>query len=72
MGKIPSPYRLVGLISGTSMHGIDAAAIELTDPPLRAELRASLTIAHPPEVRARLRALPRCERLGLARDGSGP
>ena len=63
MGKIPSPYRLVGLISGTSMHGIDAAAIELTDPPFRAELHAFLTVPCPPEVHGRLRA--------LCRDASG-
>jgi len=68
MDEIPSPYRRVGLISGTSMHGIGAAAIELIDPPLRAELRAFLTIAYPPEVRVR----PRRERLGLARGGSRP
>ena len=57
MGERASRHRLVGLISGTSMDGIDAAAIELTDPPLLVELRAFLTVPYPPEVRARLLAL---------------
>ena len=45
--------RAVGLISGTSMDGIDAAAVEIADgAPLRAELRAYLTLPYPAEIRA--------------------
>jgi anhydro-N-acetylmuramic acid kinase len=49
------PVRAVGLISGTSMDGIDAAAVEIADGnPLGAELRTFLTVPYPPQVRAAL------------------
>src|SRR5262249_53048684 len=54
------PVRAVGLISGTSMDGIDAAAVEIADGlPLRVELRSFLTTPYPPQVRAALLSL--CE-----------
>lgn len=49
----PTTVRAVGLISGTSMDGIDAAAVEIgAGPPLRVELRADLTLPYPDEVHA--------------------
>ena len=52
----PTVVRAVGLMSGTSMDGIDAAAVEIADGvPLRAEVRAFLTLPYPAEIRAALR-----------------
>lgn len=52
--------RAIGLISGTSMDGIDAAAVEIGDgPPLRATLRAFLTRPYPDDIRQELLALCR-------------
>lgn len=54
--RAPLPVRAVGLISGTSMDGIDAAAVEIVEGvPLRAELRSYLTYPYPPPVQAALR-----------------
>jgi anhydro-N-acetylmuramic acid kinase len=54
--------RAVGLISGTSMDGIDAAAVEIEDgPPLRLALRAYSSHPYPAEVRDALRTLCRAE-----------
>jgi anhydro-N-acetylmuramic acid kinase len=51
----PTAVRAVGLISGTSMDGIDAAAVEIADGvPLRAEVRAFLTLPYPAEIRVAL------------------
>ena len=52
---VTTVVRAVGLISGTSMDGIDAAAVEIADGvPLCAELRAYLTLPYPAEIRAAL------------------
>jgi anhydro-N-acetylmuramic acid kinase len=52
--------RAVGLISGTSMDGIDAAAVEIAEgPPLRVALREHLTYPYPQPVREALLALCR-------------
>src|SRR5579875_2965799 len=59
-----APVRAVGLISGTSMDGIDAAAVEIVDgPPLQVALRAFLTLLYHAEIRAAL--------LELCRSGEG-
>src|SRR5207248_10561443 len=56
----PMVVRAVGLISGTSMDGIDAAAVEIAaGVPLRAALRAYLTLPYPAEMRAALREVCR-------------
>ena len=58
------PLRAIGLISGTSMDGIDAAAVEIADGvPLGVELRAFLTLPYPPEIRTAL--------LAVCGDGAG-
>jgi anhydro-N-acetylmuramic acid kinase len=46
----------VGLISGTSMDGIDAALVRLSGPPqqVRVRLMAFVTVPYPPEVRQRI------------------
>jgi anhydro-N-acetylmuramic acid kinase len=55
----------VGLISGTSMDGIDAAAVEITEGPrLRIALRAHLTYPYPQPVREALLALCRMDEGG--------
>ena len=47
--------RAVGLISGTSMDGIDAAAVEIAEgPPLRATLRAYALYPYPAAIRTAL------------------
>ncbi|MGH2409869.1 MAG: anhydro-N-acetylmuramic acid kinase, partial [Chloroflexota bacterium] len=52
--------RAVGLISGTSMDGIDAAAVEIHEgSPLRVEPRASLSRPYPPVIRECLATLCR-------------
>ncbi|HVA89291.1 MAG TPA: anhydro-N-acetylmuramic acid kinase [Chloroflexota bacterium] len=52
--------RAVGLISGTSMDGIDAAAVEITErPDLQVELRASLSRPYPPIIGETLAVLCR-------------
>jgi anhydro-N-acetylmuramic acid kinase len=49
------PVRAVGLISGTSMDGIDAAAVEIREgPPFQARLCAHRTDAYPDDVRSAL------------------
>jgi anhydro-N-acetylmuramic acid kinase len=54
------PVRAVGLISGTSMDGIDAAAVEIADGvPLQVELRSFHTLPYPAEIRTALLAV--CE-----------
>ncbi|HEY8282825.1 MAG TPA: anhydro-N-acetylmuramic acid kinase [Chloroflexota bacterium] len=60
--------RAVGLISGTSMDGIDAAAVEMSEgSPLQVDLRASLSRPYPPEIRECLATLCR-PGAGLALD----
>ena len=60
--------RAVGLISGTSMDGIDAAAVEITeDSPLRVKSRACLSRPYPKEIRETLATLCR-PGAGLALD----
>src|SRR5260221_330778 len=50
--------RTVGLISGTSMDGIDAAAVEIGEgPPFQVRLCAHRTDSYPEEVRAALAAV---------------
>ena len=52
--------RAIGLISGTSMDGIDAAAVEITESPhLRVILRASSATPYPPGIREALAAVCR-------------
>ncbi len=63
--------RAVGLISGTSMDGIDAAAVEINEQvagdtvgsTLAVTVRAALTLPYPPEIRAAL--------IDLCRTGAG-
>lgn len=55
--------RAVGLISGTSMDGVDAAAVTIGDGAMCVDLRAFLTWPYPPEIRAAL--------LEVCRDGAG-
>src|SRR5947209_4563995 len=53
--SIAGPVRAVGLISGTSMDGIDAAAVEIREePPLQAKLCAHRTDTYPDAVRSTL------------------
>ncbi|HWE63613.1 MAG TPA: anhydro-N-acetylmuramic acid kinase [Chloroflexota bacterium] len=62
--------RAVGLISGTSMDAIEAAAVEIDDgSSLRVQLRAHCTVPYPSEVRAGLLALCRADD-GRALDAS--
>lgn len=50
--------KAIGLISGTSMDGIDAAAVEISEAPsLRVALRASSATPYPSEIREALAAL---------------
>lgn len=51
--------RVIGLISGTSVDGIDAALVELsgTETDLKARLIAGQTYAYPPELRAQILAV---------------
>jgi len=50
--------RAIGLISGTSMDGIDAAAVEIADEPhLQTTLHTFLTRPYPPAVRDALLAV---------------
>src|SRR5260370_40975797 len=57
--------RAFGLISGTSMDGIDAAAVEIVEgPPLRITLREHLTYPYPQPVREALLALCRVDEGG--------
>lgn len=59
--------RAVGLISGTSMDGIDAAAVEISEAPaLQVALRAAISLPYPPAIREGLAAL--CRPGGLAID----
>ncbi len=52
--------RAIGLISGTSMDGIDAAAVEITyDPHLQVALHASSSTHYPSEIRDALAAVCR-------------
>jgi anhydro-N-acetylmuramic acid kinase len=52
--------RAIGLISGTSMDGIDAAAVEISQSPqLQVTLRASSSTHYPPEIRDALSAVCR-------------
>lgn len=54
----PAAVRAVGLISGTSMDGIDAAAVEIAEgPPFHVHLFAHRTVPYPDVVRAALLAL---------------
>jgi anhydro-N-acetylmuramic acid kinase len=63
--KTAPVVRAVGLISGTSMDGIDAAAVEITEgPPLRIALREHLTHPYPHAVREALLALCRADEGG--------
>jgi anhydro-N-acetylmuramic acid kinase len=56
------PIRAVGLISGTSMDGIDAVAVEIDEGlSLRAAPRAYLLHPYPPEIRAALATVCRDE-----------
>src|ERR1700675_4037446 len=52
----PRPWRVVGLMSGTSLDGIDAAFIT-TDGRTRVERGPALTMPYEPELRERLRAI---------------
>ncbi|MGH2386733.1 MAG: anhydro-N-acetylmuramic acid kinase, partial [Chloroflexota bacterium] len=55
-----APIKAIGLISGTSMDGIDAAAVEISENPnLRVVLRASSATPYPPAIREALAALCR-------------
>ena len=53
------PVRVIGLISGTSVDGIDAALVEIsgTDLDLHVELLAGATYPYPPELRERILAV---------------
>ncbi|AFZ56030.1 anhydro-N-acetylmuramic acid kinase [Anabaena cylindrica] len=53
------PTRVIGLISGTSVDGIDAALVEIvgTDFDLKVELLAGETYAYPAELRDRILAI---------------
>lgn len=54
--RSPGPLTAVGLMSGTSLDGIDAALL-VTDGERVIEHGAAATMAYPPEFRARLRRL---------------
>jgi anhydro-N-acetylmuramic acid kinase len=61
--RATAPVRAVGMISGTSMDGIDAAAVEIEEgPPLRLKLHTYICVPYPSGVRAALVAL--CEGAG--------
>jgi anhydro-N-acetylmuramic acid kinase len=51
--------RVIGLMSGTSVDGIDAALVEISSPSdrLHVQLLASTTIAYPPELRSQILAV---------------
>jgi anhydro-N-acetylmuramic acid kinase len=56
--------RIVGLISGTSVDGIDAALVEVSGPPEAPEIRqvAFATLPHPSELRREILEVARGER----------
>ncbi|HYW20557.1 MAG TPA: anhydro-N-acetylmuramic acid kinase [Nodularia sp. (in: cyanobacteria)] len=57
--KVTVPTRVIGLISGTSVDGIDAALVEVSgsDLDLKIELLAGATYPYTPELRERILAL---------------
>jgi anhydro-N-acetylmuramic acid kinase len=58
-GQTASPTRVIGLISGTSVDGIDAALVEIsgTDLDLQVELVAGETYPYPGELREKILAV---------------
>lgn len=65
------PMRAIGLMSGTSMDGIDAALVEVRPtgdrvPPLRASLIASETFEYPTELRKQIVAVAEGQPLSIA------
>jgi anhydro-N-acetylmuramic acid kinase len=62
------PTRVVGLISGTSVDGIDAALVEITgqELDLKVELLAGATYPYPPELREKILALCAGEDISMA------
>lgn len=57
--KVAVPTRVIGLISGTSVDGIDAALVEIsgTELDLKVELLAGTTYPYPAELRERILAV---------------
>ncbi len=51
--------RVIGLISGTSVDGIDAALVDIqgTEQDLEVNLLAGATFTYPPELRAKILAI---------------
>src|SRR5262249_43368309 len=55
-GRMSRLYRAIGLMSGTSMDGVDAAFI-VTDGAFRVEPGPALTLPYPDTLRSRIRAV---------------
>ncbi|BAY34757.1 hypothetical protein NIES2107_66640 [Nostoc carneum NIES-2107] len=62
------PTRVIGLISGTSVDGIDAALVEITgkDLDLKVELLAGETYPYPPNLREKILAVCAGEAISMA------
>ncbi|WP_353929759.1 anhydro-N-acetylmuramic acid kinase [Okeanomitos corallinicola TIOX110] len=62
------PTRVIGLMSGTSVDGIDAALVEIvgTDLDLKVELLAGETYPYPPELQERILAVCAGEAISMA------
>jgi anhydro-N-acetylmuramic acid kinase len=62
------PTRVIGLISGTSVDGIDAALVEIagTDLDLKVELLAGETYSYPPELQERILAVCAGDAISMA------
>ncbi|QIR38367.1 anhydro-N-acetylmuramic acid kinase [Tolypothrix sp. PCC 7910] len=63
------PTRVIGLISGTSVDGIDAALVEITgkDLDLKVELLAGETYPYPPNLREKILAVCAGEAISMAK-----
>jgi anhydro-N-acetylmuramic acid kinase len=66
--QVTVPYRVIGLISGTSVDGIDAALVDIsgTDFDLKIELLAGATYPYPAELRAKILAVCAGEAISMA------
>ncbi|MBE9038407.1 anhydro-N-acetylmuramic acid kinase [aff. Roholtiella sp. LEGE 12411] len=66
--QVTVPYRVIGLISGTSVDGIDAALVDIsgTDFDLKIELIAGVTYPYPAELKAKILAVCAGEAISMA------